>query len=641
MRLTEKNYSFNTVSLFKKGPAGYFKALLRAGLAAMPESTRKRVIASDTLKGYYLELRDHYRYIKNYIKPQKAARVYIRKGIGRMEFFKTLNERKIDYVLLRWWENLPEIPEGEDMDILIRDSHRNLINDLLTFRDNGTGLKCDVYTITGSNYGSHNNIPYFQSNLAHTLIRTRVLYRGVYVPSSKLYFASLAYHALFHKGYGSGLKGFQGTIGISQDLEHDYYIMLREQAKKADIDIEINVQGIFNWLEKEEFTPAEDTLSKLAEVKPELSFLQQRLYCDIRGGEILVYVIRERLLKDGLLEEFISFLEKEFQLDILDVRMLSAAEKELCSTKIRGGKWDKGPYKYSGGQPVALVSVYDYHPEPLKVTEAERQPRMTNRHNLLAKYAFRERLHRIVKVRGHYNGVHSADNEHDAWSYISLLGENYRKEISGKVEIRRNRYARRWNLEKTLSQGPVSKVEVIKYGTNLAVKKTFRPGRERFFKRELFATRELSKEYEFILPFLEEGNGYIILPYYEDILDQLPQPEREEVLISRINEIANIVLAFYSRGLAYINFSPENLLITSEGKLYCTGFSYLQSYFKQPANIVDAYEVAGVPKNFEGDAPEKALSEKEYMKKVWGAPLSKQLKNSLISQEESVSFNEV
>src|SRR5690606_16152725 len=166
----------------------------------MPQPFPKQLLVN-----YYYKFLKVYWLLRYYIKPMKSPRVYIRKGIGRMEFFEALNKRNVDYVLLRWWEDLPEIPEGEDLDILVRDEHRDLMKDLVTFRDNGTGQKCDLYTLTGSNYGSHRGLPYFQSHLAHELLRTRVLYRGAYVPSPHPYFASLAYHAVFHKGIGSGL----------------------------------------------------------------------------------------------------------------------------------------------------------------------------------------------------------------------------------------------------------------------------------------------------------------------------------------------------------------------------------------------------------------------------------------------------
>src|SRR5690606_30000862 len=151
-----------------------------------------------------------------------------------------------------------------------------------------------------------------------------------------------------------------------------------------NLDLEITVKGIFRWLKENEYAPAEDTLAKLVDIRPELSLLQKKIYSDRRGGELMVFVIRERLLEDNLLGEFKKFLETKFNFEILDVRLLNEDEKDICSKYIRGGKWDQGPYKYSGGKPEALLVAYDYHPEALNEIDLKKQSRMTNKNNLLA-----------------------------------------------------------------------------------------------------------------------------------------------------------------------------------------------------------------------------------------------------------------
>lgn len=595
MQLSKKNnFGFKNTFFLKERKSGYSETLLTAVRKVIPESAKQKINQNKILKKYYDRLR------RVIIKPIKSPRVYIREGISRMEFFEILHHRHIEYVLLRWWHNLPEIPDGEDMDILIRDEHRDLVNDLLVFYDNGTDLKCDFYTIAGSKYGSRRNIPYFQSNLAHTLIKTRILYKGAYVPSPLLYFASLAYHAVFHKGFNSGLPGFKEK---PTEVEHDYTSVLKEQSLELGLDINMTVQDIYNWLNKQNFAPADDTLSKLVELNPELGFLQKSLYSDARGGDLLVYMVRERMLNDGLLQDFKEFLEDKFLFDVIDVRILNPEEKNRCTTQIRGGKWDKGPYKFSGGPPAALIVAFDYYPWPLDGLEAKKQTRMTNRNNPNAKYDFRELINSSTKMNGKYNGVHSADNELDAWFYISQIGEAYHKKISGEVEIRRQRYAGIWSVKKVLSIGPISKVELIKYGQGLAIKKTFRPGKEMYFERELFAVKELSKQLSFIPPLLQQGEGYLIVPYLENILDELPELEKNKVLASKRIEILKVIDSMNERGFAFINFSPESLIITRDNKLYCTGFSFLQKADTHPSNMEQVYEFTGIPKDFNLDLP--------------------------------------
>lgn len=595
--------SSKALSLYRRFSRIFFKLIV--GITNMlPESIRHNIIIKTPLRHVY------YRYFKS-VRPQ---RVFLKNGLSLIEFFKILNQRKVEYVLLRWWEGLPDYPGGEDINILVKDEHRDLIDDLTTIY-NSRGIKCDIYTVSGAKNGSRINVPVFPYNLTNALLNTRYFFNGAYVPAPLPYFASVAYHAVFHKGHNSGVPGFK--LAPTKHV-YDYTTFLKEMAFKLGISVEITVTGLFNWLKKEGFAPANDTLTKLVENRPELSLLETSLCSDARGGELLVYVIRERLLHDGLLHDFKVFLEDKYQLDVIDIRELNAAEKSICTSQIRGGKWDNGPFKYSGGPPVALVVAYDYHPRPLSTAEQKKQTRVTNQNNIGAKYDFRERVQSLVLIKGDYNGLHSADNEQDAWCYISLIGEDYRNKISVAVDRRRKRYARKWGVEKVVSTGPLFKVEIIKYGKRLAIKKTFRPGKERYFERELFAVKELSKELEFIPPLLEEGEGYIVIPYLENILNNLSEKEKKQILASKRHEIVRVIHEMYSRGLTYLNFNPANIIVTSDNKFYCTGFELLQEYDYSPPTIDDAYEVTGFPRRMDGEYPQRLNTKINLFNKIWG-----------------------
>ncbi|MFD2245099.1 hypothetical protein [Pontibacter ruber] len=589
------------------------KRILIVAYRYLPSSTKQGITQSKL-----------YTYIHTrFLASDRSPRVYVKRGITRMEFLSILHQRKVNYVLLRWWQNLPEIPPGEDMDILVSDEHRDLIDDLVTFHNNGSDIMCDIYTVSGVKNGCRRNIPYFQPNLAHTLLKTRVMYRGAFVPSPLHYFASLAYHAVFHKGYRSGLSGFATGVAATCGVEHSYTAILEELAQKNRVEVDLSVSGLYEWLKQEGYAPADDTLTKLIEHRPELSILETPLASDARGGEMLVFVAREKLVEDGLLHDFKSFLEDQYNMDILDIRQLDTAEKEECSIRIRGGKWDKGPFKYSGGKPEALIVAYDFHPRPPDPAIHQNQIRMTNLNNMEAKYAYRAKTKSLILFKSDYNGVHSADNERDAWSYIDILGKDYRDLIAQQVETRRSRYRRIWPVQKVLSINKISKVELIKYGTSNAVKKTFRPGKERYFERELYAAKELSKKLEFIPPLLEEGDGYIVTPYLENILDHLSEYEKKKVLSSRYEEIIGIINSMYCRGLAYINFNPDSIIITPDNRLFCTGFEYLQSYQVVPASLEAAFEIAGVPKEFKGDLPESFKISSSSFNSVWGTYIGK------------------
>jgi len=511
------NYINKGFILFKKSVKYSFK-IITLIIDKLPKPLRQKINQNEL----FLILRFHI------LQPPRNQRVYVRRGIEHIKFLELLNQRNVEYVLLRTWEQLPDFPHGEDINILVKDEHRTLINDLVVKYDS-KGIKCDIYTVHGSNNGSRMDIPVFPYNLSQALMKTRVFYNGAYVPSPFPYFASVAYHSIFHKGHHSGVPGF----GIEPThFVYDYSSALKKLASNLGINVDMSVTGLYAWLKKEGFAPANDTLTKLIQNCPELSILEEPLFCDARGGELLVYIIREQLFQDGLLEDFKKFLEDKYQFDIIDIRVLNSEEQKICSSYIRGGKWDNGPFKYSGGIPAALIVAFDYHPWPLGNNEQVKQPRVTDKNSLEAKYVFRERVNHLL-LKGDYNGVHSADNEQDAWLYISLFGEAYSTKILNEVENRRKRYAMKWAVKKLLSTGPLSKVELIQYKEGLAIKKTYRPGKEKYSEKELFATKELSKELDFIPSLLEEGDGYVILPYLENVLDGLLEKKKKRVLLSK------------------------------------------------------------------------------------------------------------
>ena len=254
----------------------------------------------------------------------RLQRVFIKKGVLPIDFFMHLNERKINYVLLRWWENLPLFPEGEDVNILVRDEQRHYLNDLVSPYDE-RGIKCDIYTVNGSGSGSRHGIPVFPYHLSNALLKDRLFYNGAYIPSPLLAFASMAYHAVLHKGYNSGIPGFKKK---PDKLVFNYSRALKERAQDLQISLEITVTGIFEWLKSNGFAPADDTLAKLVKNRPELSMLKKRLSSDARGGELLVFVIREKLLSDGFLHDFRILLEDKYFFDVLDVHILNNEEKQ-------------------------------------------------------------------------------------------------------------------------------------------------------------------------------------------------------------------------------------------------------------------------------------------------------------------------
>ena len=117
-----------------------------------------------------------------------------------------------------------------------------------------------------------------------------------------------------------------------------------------------------------------------------------------------------------------------------------------------------------------------------------------------------------------YNLLHSLDNSQQSWELLQLLFPEKISLIKAQIKQLSQLFITHYPVKRNLTSGwkRRSKVELIDYQGNLAVKKTFKPGCERFFKRELFVYQKLSQMRSEIPLLLGYGQSFVITPYYED-----------------------------------------------------------------------------------------------------------------------------
>ena len=107
-------------------------------------------------------------------------------------------------MVLRWFDELPQIKPGGDVDLLIHDHDIEAISDL--FVSEVRGVACDLFSVSGLPGSSFRGIPYLPPSKAIGVLERAVVYRDLMlVPRPKDYFLSLAYHAIYQKGLRSGL----------------------------------------------------------------------------------------------------------------------------------------------------------------------------------------------------------------------------------------------------------------------------------------------------------------------------------------------------------------------------------------------------------------------------------------------------
>ena len=374
-------------------------------------------------------------------RPGGRARRYVRRGMSCEAFFSELQARKIRYVVLRWFDALPEIEPGEDIDMLVADDDLPKIADLFVrFRAPlklWTNLKCDVYSLTGLPGSDFRKMAYYPPYLAEGIIARSVTMHDLFqVPAKRDHFLSIAFHALYHKGYASGLPTALTPATPPKKLpDHDYCEVLARLARELSVDVEIDMESLDDYLAEEGWRPPFDMLARLALWNPWIHdrHLRDGLTVEPPRRGVGVFLVRERAIELARVDDMEGRLEAQ-GFRILHTATIEPERRKAVGERMRGGNWGKGPWKHSGGLPAQVVVVWDPEPLPVDPGKREKYPLVENGRILRAKVDLREHMLRGLEKRDKFNPVHSADNDFQAWEYIDIVLPDNVDELSRQVE---------------------------------------------------------------------------------------------------------------------------------------------------------------------------------------------------------------
>ena len=532
------------------------------------------------------------------------ARHYISPVIGIEKFFKYLEKSQVNYTILRWFDDLPEISPGEDIDMLVADENVEVVETFL--KDQPGLIPCDIYSVSGLPRTAYKNMAYYPPPLAQKILKGSITFKDYFcVPSPKEHFLSLAYHAIYHKGKSSGIpKSLHDDIPLTYEPEHDYTGILGSLAKSLGINVEITLEALDAYLASEGWQPPRDTLARLD--SKELWLQQSQLSNGAQHKEenfdgLVVFFIRQNALKFEFQDRIVNSLSRG-GFNILVEKRLNSQEIERVKNRVRGGNWGRGPWSQSGGNPVIVVVAYDLLPIPPSPVHKANQPNLSNA-RILFKNKIRNELNNMLPSSEKCNFLHSSDNEQEAWDYLQIAMPDEIDQIKDKITKLRASFITTQPVKQQLSNlGRRSKIELIEYQGSLAVKKTFRPTCERFLKREIFVMEKFSKIRSEIPPLLEYGSNFIIFPYYENIL-RFKRRQSRLLPLQVAKQAIETLCFFYELGYSLIDFHPANLIVDSKTGLKLTDFEFLYKYKTQPESFEKCYDIAGIPDDFDGDKP--------------------------------------
>jgi len=554
-------------------------------------------------------LRGLRRSVRGLVVPARGARRHLRPGLTLDAFFAELTSRDVSYVVLRWFDTLPHVDEGEDVDLLVADEDLEVVRSFMTTRSGPQPTqKFDIYSVSGLPGSDFHGVPYYAPSFAREVLEGSTWLHDRYrVPDLRHHYESLAYHAVYHKGHASGLTtGSTGPDPAQEPSDHDYEAVLTDLAAQLGEPLHPTLDSLDDLLAARQLRPPLDTLERLEPTNP---WIHDHFFADLPPVEglwrgLAVFVLRDRAA--GQSDLAVETLERE-GFEVLDVVQLDPGQRSRASQRLRGGNWARGPWPTSGGEPATFLITYDVAPV---ITDADRG-RDTNERIPQAKERLRARLMDGVPSSALYNPVHSSDNPRQALDYLEVLDDHAEQHLRPLVKRLVDATTFPYPVVRALGgEARRAQVAVVEHPDHgLTVCKLFRPGASRFFERELRAREELGHLPE-MPDLLERGDNWVLTTLYDDDLSHRRRrlPGREDAQLTRraAVQLTDLARRLHDRGLYLLDLSAHNVVTDPVAGLRVLDLEFLQEYPAAAPALVDSWSFRGVPAGLAGqDVPRR------------------------------------
>ena len=523
-------------------------------------------------------------------KSKRRKRRYIPAQLGVEGFFRKLNENNISYAALRWFDDLPYVAPGEDIDLLFADEDMAFLDTLFIPHRKRGAIKCDVYSAGGLPGSNFEGLPYYEQRLATDILDHTELVNGlVKGPDTERHFLSLAYHAVYHKAHGSGLPVETGGEPLKEIDDHDYAAVLGALASELGFEVELSLFGLHRFLTEKDWAPATDTIRKLSGTRPVLKLLLGE-ELPVVDRELSVFVVREWARERNLLPWITANL-RYYGFDVKMVHELSEQEREAAATRIRGGNWNRGPYPVSGGKPYAVIAACDYAPEPPDEELQRAQPYALNARSVAIKALLRKGINRVLPNRLRTNPVHSADDEVEAWEYLEICCPDLVPEIRRRVA---QGYHGDPTLKLRLHRGKRAVSYLIFRDGKPCVLKLFSDHADarRAYNAEMRAL-ELFKGKPWAPHWVDTGPNWILEEFYPQTcrLDRVAETMTRDEQVAVAAQAVGVLRDIYDAGYAHRDVHAENFFLV-DGQLVLIDFETLGEQ-EAGTRFESSYDITG------------------------------------------------
>ena len=543
---------------------------------------------------------------------RRGPRRYIPRDLGVEGFFRCLEEIDASYAVLRWFDELPDLPPGEDIDLLVDDDDVSYVEQLTDCAVDGIAL--DLYSVSGIPGTDYKGMAYYPPRLAATLLDETVLHEGRWrVPSPRHHFLSLAYHVVYHKGEDADLAPRHPDDDRGDS--HDYEATLSGLADRLGIELEsVTLEQLEAVVDEYGWSPPRDMQERLALRNPWLESKIEYVDDPVIHRGLSAFLIRERAVTEGHLDEIVDRLDR-VGFSILAVDYLDDRARRRLARTTRGGNWGPGPWPVSGGPPAAIVVVFDVAPLEPTAWQQKQHPLLANA-RLLEKPRIRLDINRRLPKDERYNMLHSADHGSRGLEYVETWDGDQTAAVLRQIRDCHRRFTTDMPV---LDVGPtdhLAKREVVEFRGRRALKKTFRPGKREFLEREVEAARRFAWRRPEFLPVLERGDNYLIYP----CTDGRPAGAGGDGRLLSIDvarQVVDLLRFVYEQGFALINAGPSKLRFDPGSGLTIVDTSYLYEYETRPETFEQSFDIDGIPPRFDAPVPPGLDAASSGYQNVW------------------------
>lgn len=550
----------------------------------------------------------HFEVFRTSRQQRPRPRHYLSETVGVPGLIRRLDQEGLDYVVLRWFEDLPHLDPGEDLDLLVADRHLHRLHDILA-EEPGT-IPVDVYSESGVEGADYLGMAYYPPRLASRMLaRATTHTSGARVPFGEDHLHSLAYHATYHKGADSGLSST--LVDTLCGPDHDYAAALTTIAHSLDRTCPTSLEELDETLAVQGWRPPLDTLRRLA---TDNAWVRHRFFpradeAPLELPEPTIFFIRERTLSTLGRREALAVIES-LEFEILAVRDLSGPAGDRTSELVRGGNWSRGPFPVSGGRPVVVVVAVHYGPRRPGRELLARYPRLTNGDVLHTKVLMRELVETRLGTEHAFNPIHSSDDEFETWEYLRTTLPEEAEALRATVRSRREDYRTTAPVLSVLSQGRRAKVEVVEgVDGRPVVRKTFAPHGLRHMGREVETMRELGPRVGAVPRLLRTGPNWFETELFANELAELPdRPDGRLVPLAAARAMVEVLREVHAQGFDLVDAKPHNFLLGPDGRLKLIDFEFSHRYPGDAPDFDRIYSFVGPPEDFADDLPFGELS---------------------------------